>query len=98
MRQQQLTTAEFASLASISVRKARQALLRALRGKTWRGASLLVDPVSGRGGLSGQQYTVRVDSLPADLQARLKEHFAIVQRPVFQSADNITSNKHNWLA
>lgn len=69
----QLTTAEFAQLASISERKARQAVARALAGKSWHGVMLAVKPTAGRGGQSGQSYLVDSTSLPADLQQRLKE-------------------------
>lgn len=40
---------------------------------TWRGARLVLRQLRGRGGRSGLRYEVRVDSLPADLQARLKD-------------------------
>jgi hypothetical protein len=90
-----LTTTEFASLAGISERKARHAFARALAAKPWRGARLVVEPVTGRGGLAGQSYTVRADSLPADLQQRLKDHFAIVDHPVSR-IDDRGSAKHRW--
>ncbi|ABE62432.1 hypothetical protein Nham_1613 [Nitrobacter hamburgensis X14] len=78
-----LTTAEFAELADISARKARSAIARALEGKTWRGFQLVVDPVTGgRGGVAGHSYLVRVDSLPTDLQQRLK----VTSRPVLRIA------------
>lgn len=90
-----LTTAQFADLAGIDARRARRAISRALENKPWRGARLVVEPVSGRGGLAGQSYTVRADSLPADLQQRLKDHFAIVDHPVSR-IDDRGSNKHDW--
>lgn len=93
-----LTTTEFAEVAGISPQKARRAFSRALAGLQWRGARLVVGPVAGRGGLAGQSYTVRVDSLPADLQQRLKQHFAIVERPMFQAADDLSSKKHKWFS
>lgn len=90
-----LTTADFALLAGISPQKARRAFTRALENKPWRGTQLIVDSIVGRGGLSGQSYTVRVASLPPDLQQRLKEHSAIANRPLVQIADN-SSAKYNW--
>jgi hypothetical protein len=68
-----LTTAQFADLVEISHQKARRAFARALEGKPWRGATLIVDPVSGRGGVAGQSYVVRVSSLPPEFQQRLKD-------------------------
>jgi hypothetical protein len=52
----------------------RQATKKALKAsvadpsKTWRGASLIVRQVRGRGGRSGMRYEVRLDSPPADIQ------------------------------
>ncbi len=91
-----LTTAEFADLVGISNQKARRALARALKGKLWRGARLVVEPVTGRGGLAGLSYVVHANSLPADLQLRLKDRFAIVERPILQIADH-RSAKNNWM-
>lgn len=64
---------------------------------TWRGSRLVFRQIKGRGGRSGLRYEVLVDSLPADLQERLKAHFSIVERPVFQAADDLSSDKHNWM-
>ncbi len=38
----------------------------------WRGATLSVRVIHGKGGASGKQYEVAVASLPADIQERLK--------------------------
>jgi hypothetical protein len=92
-----LTTADFASLAGISERKARHAFARALDGKPWRGTKLTIETVAGRGGRAGQSYVVLAASLPADLQQRLKAHFAIVEHPVSRIADR-SSAKHNWFS
>jgi hypothetical protein len=40
---------------------------------TWRGTRLVLRQVRGRGGRSGLQYEIRIDSLPVDLQQRLKD-------------------------
>lgn len=39
---------------------------------TWRGARLVFRTVPGRGGRSGVNYEIRVDSLPGEIQERLK--------------------------
>lgn len=94
----QLSTAEFANLAGISERKARRALARAVVGKSWRGTQLAVQPVSGRGGNAGQSYVVLASSLPPDLQQRLKDHYSIVERPLFKATDDLSSRKHHWMS
>jgi len=66
----------------------RQAVEKALqkivcgRSTTWRGATLIVRQVRGRGGRSGWQYEVRADSLPLDLQERWKALQSGVDRPL----------------
>lgn len=62
----------FSLAAGISDRKVRRAFERAACGKTWNGHTLQVRTVEGRGGKSGLQYQVKVSSLPAHLQDRLK--------------------------
>jgi hypothetical protein len=59
-----IDAAGLAALAGISERMARQALARAHAGKSWRGHALIVRLVYGRGGRSGVQYQVVMDSLP----------------------------------
>lgn len=63
-----------ASLLGITDRAIELAITRACnRGDMkWRGATLVVREVHGRGGRSGTSYQVSVDSLPADLQECLK--------------------------
>lgn len=77
-----LDTPQLAGIASISARKVRQAVARIASGSTttWRGAALIVRAVHGRGGRSGLVYQVRADSLPLDLQQRLKELRSPVER------------------
>lgn len=67
-------------IGALSQRKARLALSKVYRdvSETWRGASLIVRQVRGRGGRSGMRYEVRLDSLPADLQ----EAWKALQSPV----------------
>jgi hypothetical protein len=68
-----LTTAEFAGLAAIDGRRARKALLRAFQlSKPWRGSILAVRLSPAGGGPRGLGYEVLADTLPADLQERLK--------------------------
>jgi hypothetical protein len=64
-----ISSAELAELAGISSQNARKALSAARKGKAWRGHELAVITVDGRGGTNGRSYMVRLDSLPADLQA-----------------------------
>lgn len=74
-----LPSTAFGALAGIARQKAHRALRRELLSShCWRGANLVVRAVHGRGGRSGLQYQVRVDSLPLDLQERWKA----LQRPV----------------
>lgn len=68
-----LTATDLAKLACISDRKSRQALAAASRGALWRGVALRARLIRGRGGRSGLSYEVLAESLPLDLQERLKE-------------------------
>ena len=79
MRSDWLTPAVAASLLGLSPRAFRKACLRAIHGKPWRDAPLIVREVAGRGGRSGRQYEVKVDSLPPEIQARLKGHLKPVE-------------------
>lgn len=90
-----LTTAEFADLAQISRQKAHLALVRAIEGFTWRGLRLDVRTLHGqRGGQSGKQYLVAVDSLPFDLHERWKTLQAPVQLPL--KLDDATAVDREW--
>lgn len=75
-------TQALAQIANLSKRAAEKALTRALQHPltTWRGAALVVRTVPGRGGRSGQRYEVRSDSLPVDLQERLKAIRSVPER------------------
>lgn len=66
---------DLGELAGISRQKAHRALANAFRSETWRGSSLVVRTVRGRGGRAGLQYEVRLDSLPYDLQLRFKDAY-----------------------
>lgn len=63
-----LSSRELAAIAGIGERKAREGLMRCFGGGGWRGHRLVVRRVRGRGGKSGWQYQVRLDSLPQELQ------------------------------
>jgi len=65
-----ISVSQFASLADISERKARNVLSQCHAGTPWRGCRLNVRRAPGRGGPGGLRYEVRLDSLPADLQAK----------------------------
>ncbi len=80
---------QFARVAGFTPRAARKALELSLKGALWRGARLTVRTVKGRGGRSGLQYEVAIDSLPDDLKDRFKAHFnspAVVAMPSTQGA------------
>lgn len=93
----QITLPELATLAGISRQALEKALQKIMRGEAtrWHGAQLVICQTRGRGGRSGLNYKVRIDSLPADLQQRLKDHRSIVDRPVLQNADHRAA-KNNW--
>lgn len=64
---------ELAGMLSVSPRALQLAIRRSQASHgIWRGASLVVRTVRGRGGRSGLRYEVLVSSLPLDLQERLK--------------------------
>ena len=62
-----ITAFELSALAGISRQKASEVLRNAESGKSWRGAQLMIDWRSGRG---GKQRVASVLSLPRDLQYR----------------------------
>lgn len=69
-----IVTVDFACLAGMR-RQVANRLLQVIgsgRKATWHGHPLEVRTVHGRGGRSGLQYQVKVSSLPAHLQERLK--------------------------
>ncbi len=69
-----IDTPALAHLTGTSERKCRRALELAHTHvrSTWRGATLTVRTLHGRGGRSGFRYEVLISSLPLDLQERLK--------------------------
>lgn len=97
MKTTQLTTAEFAQLAGISERMARKAIAGAMADKPWRGVLLVVKPVAGRGGLSGQSYLVDSASLPLDLQQRLKESMRPAPLPLPALTEQRGAERDWWL-
>lgn len=64
-----ITTPELGRLAGISRRAALKAAVNAELGRLWRGSTLFVRQVSGRGGKSGLRYEVLLQSLPLHIQA-----------------------------
>jgi len=79
-----IASVEFARLANISNQKSRRALARAFNGHRWRGHALIVRRVKGQGGKSGQQYQVRIDSLPITLQEEWRENPTDLEKPVLE--------------
>lgn len=69
-RSRLLTTKQFAIVAGITRQKGHSALRRCSGGGAWRGHRLAVHIEHGCGGKGGQQYRVRLDSLPAEFQER----------------------------
>ncbi|MBB4018335.1 hypothetical protein GGR16_003382 [Chelatococcus caeni] len=69
-----IPVSELAQAAGLTNRAIERAITRTVAGQraTWRGATLVVRKVHGRGGRSGIRYEVRVDSLPLELQERLR--------------------------
>ena len=80
---QYLPISMVAELAGVSLRAVERAIARAVgnEGATWNGARLAFRVVKGRGGRSGQRYEISVASLPADLQARLKQRSTAIAAP-----------------
>lgn len=70
-----LSALDLGGLTGISRQKAHRAIALGHTGIPWRGAILITRTIHGRGGRSGLQYQVRVDSLPIDLQRRFEEAF-----------------------
>lgn len=87
---------DFGELAGISRQKAHMALARAVKSLPWRGARLTVRMIHGRGGRSGLQYEVRLDSLPLDLQQRSKVLQTPIQRPL--RPDDKAAAERAWRA
>ena len=78
-----ISAPQLAETAGISTQKARAALAKVFAGKaeSWRGAALAVRTARGRGGASGMQYEVKIESLPLDIQERLKRRLTPVSTP-----------------
>ena len=78
-----LTIAAVAAAAGKSKRAVEIAAERIANGKseTWRGSRIVVRTVLGRGGRAGANYEIKFDSLPADIQERLKRHLTPVSTP-----------------
>jgi len=68
MNDRWLSINDAASVFSLSRRNTTRALMRCYQGFAWKGHSLIVRRVRGRGGNGGWCYEVRLDSLPAELQ------------------------------
>lgn len=95
MREGVITVEQFAGLAEIS----RQAAWKSFKRGHWRGCELETSTISGaRGGNSGQQYVVKVASLPVDLQERLKAlQTAVEGRSNIVTGSAATRERNWWL-
>jgi len=85
---------DLAKIAGISERAAEKAAARAIAqpGSLWRNTSLVVRKVRGRGGLSGQRYEVRLDSLPAELQLRCQAALQ-TELPLFSQGPEVQQER-----
>lgn len=80
-----INTDEFATLAGLTERGARKALIKCLSGGTWRALSLNVRVVEGTGGRGGKSYQVYVPSIPKDLRDIWhKRHPAALNHPTVE--------------
>lgn len=79
-----VSTAAIAEATGKTKRAIEIAISRIVAGQasTWRGAKLDIRQLHGRGGKAGVQYQVRVDSLPIDVQDRLKAHLKAFSTPL----------------
>lgn len=75
------TAPTLAVASGISRRAAAKALAQAFDGKQWRGVTLIVRAIAGRGGKSGVRYEVLASSLPEDIQKALSALSAPAQLP-----------------
>jgi hypothetical protein len=92
-----LSAPDLGELAGIAGPNAQKALRRAYEGgHPWRGASLVVRRVIGRGGRSGLVYQVRADSLPIELQHELNALQSGFQAPLIHGAEAAASREW-WL-
>jgi hypothetical protein len=76
-----ISSSAFANVVGISERKSRQAFSRCYSGNLWRGHNLIVRKVKGKGGKSGWQYQVRLDSIPEELQLQYSPPLAVETVP-----------------
>jgi hypothetical protein len=85
-----------ATIAGVSRQALEKALLSISKGKlaAWRGASLVVRQVRGRGGRSGFHYEVLESSLPLGLQEQLKACRAAFETPSKPCDD--TAAERDW--
>lgn len=88
---------EIAVVVGKSCRAVEKAFAKIARGFSpppWLGYNAKLIAVHGRGGRAGFRYQVRIDSLPLDLQERLKERSA-PELPLFRETDHRAAER-NW--
>lgn len=93
-----ISAVELASLAGIE-RQSANRICRKICAKPesrWDGAALIVRSVEGRGGKSGMQYQVRLDSLPEDLQHHWNASRGPLERPSKHVQSTDLSRKWDW--
>jgi hypothetical protein len=73
----------FAEISGISLQRARALCSEFAAGNRseWQGHALKVRAFKGKGGASGKQYKVAIDSLPEHFKARLKPAQSLVKAP-----------------
>jgi Mu transposase, C-terminal len=78
-----ISSPHFAEISGISLQRARALCSEFAAGhrSEWQGHALKVRVVKGKGGASGKQYEVAIDSLPEHFKARLKPAQALVIAP-----------------
>lgn len=72
----------FALLCNYSPQHARRVFRDGVEGKSWNGNRLTIVVSDCRGGASGKQYLVAIDSLPPDLQQKAKSLDLPLRKPV----------------
>jgi hypothetical protein len=95
-RQVWLSTEQFAQLAGIAPRRARNILNRALEQKAWRGDLLEALTIFGKGGASGKRYEVLLSSLPVPLQMKwhAQQPHADLREAVAEHAALLEEERH----
>lgn len=84
-----LNASEFADVAKLKERAARNALSLAIQGRSWRGQHLTVRAIPCAGGKSGQRYEVQVSSLPPELVQKWQVQQGVAAMPEVPVAERV---------